>query len=402
MALNRTEIGMERSYEIDLYDTIEDVPPAWDYLSEGHSFFISRAYLQLLERNGPWNQRYRYGVVTKAGLPVVAVKTVIFDVNDDMLSVRDRTSFNGRQRPMGRFLDKGKTRIRNRTLSLFGRRVILCGNLFSCGQHGIAFGQHGNPAEHWPAVLETLQKIQQVDGKASYLVIKDVTQPDVLHQLQVLNLGFTRLQMEPSMDLHAPLLWRAYPDYFESLNTKYRKAARKIIDRVQDWGAVIESGVDPCPVQNRLFELYAQVERRAQIRFGLLKAGYLPALAEMAGPERFRCSLIRKDNEIAGFSAVVKDGDMAVAHFVGFDYETNTHVPIYLRLLHQIIEDALFLNCRVIHYGRTALEPKARLGATPTNTEAWIKHCQPPVNRMLSCILRLVREDKAPSRNPFR
>jgi len=122
----------------------------------------------------------------------------------------------------------------------------------------------------------------------------------------------------------------------------------------------------------------------------------------MAGPERFRCSLIRKDNEIAGFSAVVKDGDMAVAHLVGFDYETNTHVPIYLRLLHQIIEDALFLNCRVIHYGRTALEPKARLGATPTNTEAWIKHCQPPVNRMLGCILRLVREDKAPSRNPFR
>jgi hypothetical protein len=153
--------------------------------------------------------------------------------------------------------------------------------------------------------------------------------------------------------------------------------------------------------QTQLSDLHTQVERHAQVRFGVFRPSYLPALAAMAGPARFRCSVIRKECSVVGFSLVLKDGDTAVAHVVGFDYEANELAPVYLRLLHRVIEDGLSLGCRVIHFGRTALEPKARLGALPTDTEVWVKHSHPVINCVVGPLIRLVPQDNAPHREPF-
>ena len=203
------------------------------------------------------------------------------------------------------------------------------------------------------------------------------------------------------MDLRASPSWRTHADYLDSLNAKYRKAARKTCDAIERYGAVVESLQDLRAEQQRLCDLFTQVERHAQIRFGVFSPSYLPALAAMVGPSRFRCSLIRKERCVVGFSLVLKDGDTAVAHVVGFDYEANEQAPIYLRLLHQVIEDGLSLGCSVIHFGRTALEPKARLGALPTDTEVWVKHSHPAINRVVGPLLRLVPQDTAPHREPF-
>jgi hypothetical protein len=212
---------------------------------------------------------------------------------------------------------------------------------------------------------------------------------------------FTRFQVEPSMEMRIPPSWRAHSDYLGSLNAKYRKAAVRVFDAVKRDGAVVEPLHDLRAERVRLHDLYAQVERRAQVRFGMFGRDYLPTLAETAGPARCRCSVIRKDRLAVGFCMVLKDGDTAVAHVVGFDYEANRRAPVYLRLLHRVIEDSLALGCGQIHFGRTALEPKARLGALPTDTEVWLKHIHPVVNRLVGPLLRLVPQDTAPRREPF-
>ena len=204
------------------------------------------------------------------------------------------------------------------------------------------------------------------------------------------------------MDLRTSPTWLTHADYLNSLNAKYRKAAWKTCDAIERFGAVVEPLRDLRAEQERLYDLYAQVERHAQVRFGVYSPSYLPALAEIVGPTRFRCSLIRKEGCVVGFSLVLKDGDNAVAHVVGFDYEANEQAPVYLRLLHQVIEDGLSLGCRVIHFGRTALEPKTRLGALPTDTEIWVKHSHPVINRVVGPLLRLVPQDNVPQREPFR
>ena len=397
----RPEVLSNLPYDITIYDRISQTPAAWDTLVAGKSLFLSRDYLRVLEAHGPANVSARYAVVTRNQSPLVAVAAHRVPVNDKLLAVRDRTEFNAAQRPFGGLLDNSLTWLRNQCLAAAGRQILFCGHPFSCGLHGIAFAEGEDPELLWPAALDALHRIQQADGQAAFIVVKDFVGNGTCHRRPLLSRRFARLRVEPSMDLRTSPSWRAHADYLDSLNAKYRKAARKTCAAIERYGAVVESLADLRAEQTRLCDLHTQVERHAQVRFGVFRPSYLPTLADMLGPTRFRCSLIRKQGCVMGFSMVLKDGDTAVAHVVGFDYKANELAPVYLRLLHRVIEDGLSLGCRVIHFGRTALEPKARLGALPTDTEVWVKHSHPVINRVVGPLIRLVPQDNAPHREPF-
>lgn len=396
----RSNVSSQAPYDINIFDRISQAPTAWDTLVAGKSLFLSRQYLRLLEVHGPADTPTRYAVVMRNQIPLAAVAARIIHVDDHLLAVRDRTTFNAAQRPLGRMLDNGMTWLRNKGLGAAGRHILFCGNPFSCGLHGIVFAADEDPELLWPSTLDALHRMQEIDRQAAFIIVKDFQGTCTQHRRSLLDQRFARLRIEPSMDLRISPSWHTHADYLDSLNAKYRKAARNTWDAIERYGAVVEQLYDLQAEQERLYGLYAQVERHAQVQFGVFSAGYLPALAEMA--TGFRCSVIRKDSCVVGFSMVLKDGDTAVAHVVGFDYEVNKQAPVYLRLLHQVIADGIALGCREIHFGRTALEPKARLGALPTETEIWVKHRNPVVNRFVGPLLRLVPQDTAPKRKPFR
>ncbi|HEX8351365.1 MAG TPA: hypothetical protein VF611_00465, partial [Pyrinomonadaceae bacterium] len=71
-------------------------------------------------------------------------------------------------------------------------------------------------------------------------------------------------------------------------------------------------------------------------------------------------------------------------------------------LLQAVVSDAIGLGCRRLSLGRTALEPKARLGARPAPMHVWIRHRIPALNVAVRGLLRAVPHDEAPDRNPFK
>jgi hypothetical protein len=103
-----------------------------------------------------------------------------------------------------------------------------------------------------------------------------------------------------------------------------------------------------------------------------------------------------------GFITSVRDQETCVGYYVGFDYGVNQSCPLYFRLLQVCIEDALTLNCRRVSFGRTALEPKARMGAKPQAMSVRIRHRQPLVNRLIRSLLAAIPHDEAPDRDPFK
>ena len=105
---------------------------------------------------------------------------------------------------------------------------------------------------------------------------------------------------------------------------------------------------------------------------------------------------------ISGFVTTVKDRDTAVGYLIGFDRESSASLPIYLRLLHAVTADALELGCERISFGRTALEPKARLGAKPHPFRVWVRHRQPVLNLLVGNLLRSVSHEEPPERHPFK
>lgn len=60
------------------------------------------------------------------------------------------------------------------------------------------------------------------------------------------------------------------------------------------------------------------------------------------------------------------------------------------------------MGAKSLSLGRTALEPKARLGAKPQRMEVWMRHRQPVLNQLTRRLLGLVPHDEAPDRNPFK
>ena len=73
-----------------------------------------------------------------------------------------------------------------------------------------------------------------------------------------------------------------------------------------------------------------------------------------------------------------------------------------LAIVHSVIGDAIALGCRRISYGRTALEPKAGLGAMPERMWLWVRHRRQPVNVLLRRVLGAVPHGEAPDRSPFK
>ena len=132
-----------------------------------------------------------------------------------------------------------------------------------------------------------------------------------------------------------------------------------------------------------------------------LPSTFFPALAEALG-EDFRCVAVRRAHDLVGFISVLQEADTAVAYYVGFDRTSGVGNSVYLTLLHAVIGEAIALGCRRISFGRTALEPKAGLGARPERTWLWARHRNPVLNVLVRRLLRAVPHGEAPERSPFK
>jgi hypothetical protein len=144
------------------------------------------------------------------------------------------------------------------------------------------------------------------------------------------------------------------------------------------------------------------VHKNASVRLVTLAESYLPQLALALGDD-FRCTVIRRGEQILGFVTTIRDGDTAIAYYIGFDRGAAAEgLPIYLRLLHATIADAIGWGCKSLSLGRTALEPKAALGAKPEPMSVWLRHRVPALNWIVRGLLGAVPHEEAPERNPFK
>jgi hypothetical protein len=395
-------------------------PVQWDAIVGEQSFFLQRQYLLMLEEAGPENLEPRYAMIYDGAQPVAAVAMQIANVAGHRLG-KDKSQAANKEEPKEEV--KGK---RKKTMALLKRalgpatrslqaglqaglheRVLVCGNLLSYGFHGIAFAPNVERANVWPAIAEALYRVRRAEklsGQTDFVLIKDIT-PEQLAPSHILaKLSYRELETEPNMVLELLPEWKTHADYLASLHSKYRSAVKQqIIKPLDAAGFVVEHLVDIGAHAERLHDLYLQVHQNAGLRLFTLPLVYFPALAQVAG-ENMLCSVVRSSEKIVGFIITLKDGETAYGYHIGFDKADPAlaDLPIYLRLLHASVADACSLGCKRLSLGRTALEPKAKLGAKPEAISVWLRHRQPVMNVFVRNLLGMVHHDEAPERNPFK
>lgn len=356
---------------------------AWDGLTAGASVFLKRPFLRNLEKHSPDNVKPRAALIFKGRAPVAAVSMQSVSINASHLVK------TGEKVPAA--------------LKKIEARVIVCGNLLSWGQHAVAFAPGFDPAEAWPGVAEALYRVRRAEnlsGNADFVMIKDLrADDDAAGALERFSYG--PVETDPNMVVEISPSWKTFDDYLASLHSKYRKNALRVGKDLAAAGCVLSS--EPFAERDaaRLNELYMQVHDAAAVRPVTIAPGYLAGLAETFGPD-LRWTVARRGDEILGFVTTLKDGDEAVGYYIGFDRSKKQELPLYFGLLQATIADAIAFGCKRLSLGRTALEPKAKLGALPVRTRIWLRHSASPLNLLIGGLLGAVPHGEAPDRNPFK
>lgn len=374
-----------------LADSIDYLDAAhWNAVTAGSSLFLSPSYLRVLEHAGPDNLRQRYALIFRGRSPVAAVAAQSVTISLSRLTQKPR---------------HGKAAA---PLEKLQEKMLVCGNLLSWGMHGIAFAPNEDNAELWPAVAEALYRLRRADklsGDTDLVMVKDIPDEHAAGATALSRFSYRKLETEPNMVLDISPDWRTYEDYLASMTSKYRKQAKEINKDVVAAGCRIELLSGPAEIARHaesLHELYLQTHRNARVRLVTLSPSFLPTLAEQLGDD-LRCTIIRRDDQLLGFVTTVRDRETAVGYYIGFDRKANAEFPVYFRLLQAVVDDALKFGCRNLSLGRTALEPKARLGARPDPFRIWIRHRIPMLNVLVRALLHTIsHHDEAPERNPFK
>lgn len=372
---------------------------AWDAVTARGSQFLQRKVLRVIEAHGPDNLVPRYALIFRGQQPVAAVAAQLVTVTNKHLLKEE--SGGGKN---GNSLQRVLTPAAKLATSQLNEPLLVAGNLMSWGFHGIAFAAGEDPAALWPGVAEALYRIRRAErllGQTNLVLVKDLTTRE--QGLEALRrFSYRPMETEPNMVLALNPAWRTYDDYLAALDTKYRRNARELGKKLTAAGCVVESLPDLTPHAARVHELYLEIQRNASVRLITLAESYLPQLA-LALADDFRCTVIRRGEEIVGFVTTIRDGETAIAYYIGFDRTAAAEgLPIYLRLLHATIADAIAWGCKSLSLGRTALEPKAGLGAKPEPMFVWMRHRVPTMNWIMRGLLGAVSHEEAPERNPFK
>jgi hypothetical protein len=371
----------------------------WDSITSGSSLFLRRDVLRVLEQHGPENILPRYTLIFRGDKPVAALAAQIVTVTGSQL--RHEKGAEKRPANLLRLAFAPAAKVASANLR---ERILVAGNLLSWGFHGIAFAGDEDPAALWPGVAEALYRIRRAErltGETNFVLVKDLTaQQNGFDALR--RFSYRPLETEPNMVLAIDPAWRTYDDYLAALDAKYRRNAKDQLKKLLGSGCTFELVTDLTAHAGRLHELYRAVQGNAAVRLVTLTRNCLPAMANVLGDD-FRCTAIRRNGELLGFVTSLRDGPTAIAYYIGFDRAAAAEgLPIYLRLLHSTIGDAIAWRCQRLSLGRTALEPKAALGAKPEPMSIWLRHRVPVLNWLLRGMLGAVPHNEAPERNPFK
>ncbi len=436
-------------------------PDDWDRVAARSGLFLSRPFLRLLEQHLPGNLSTYYAIVYAGDRPVATVVAQSLEIRVADLSpgsLPEKTP--GFWHSLGEASQRSISRVRKRVLlyddlllwpfrgeavpaavpgelwpdvaaNLWHRfrhllkvaeraaefpvawvhlRFLVCGNLLSTGPHGAAFAEGEDPARLWPAVVEALSRIRRsstIFGESDMVMIKDLTDEQAGAGAALRNFNFRRFETEPNMVLELKPSWAGFDDCLNDMKSAYRTRIKKTLQSLDESGIVLER-ITPDEVEAlaaEIYGLYHQVHDRKKLRLATIREKWIPVLARHYQND-FRTVVARpkEGGKILGFITIIRDGDSAFGYYMGFDKAAAAgDLPLYVSLVYACVSQAIEMRASRVVLGRTALGPKAQIGARPQPMYDYLRHRSSVLNLAVPSILAVLPAPKqAPDRHPFK
>ncbi len=376
---------------IKIFDTINDLPENWNAVAaENH--FLQIPYLKVLELSAPTNMQCFY-IGYYENFKLIGVSLAQY------LDLNKLESFGERDNCF-------KTYIRNFIFRNFASHTLFIGNNMITGQNSFTFNKEVSFEDVSRVLMQSSQELvkyfKQKGIKIHLVSFKDFYQ-DCATAFK--NHAFAKVyefNTQPNMVFELPSNWLTAEDYYNSFSKKYRdqyKRAHKKFDGI----LVKELEIDEVVFhESRINELYHHVAKNAPFNTFFLAENHFSTFKRQCG-NGFRIFGYFLNDKLIGFHSVLLNDTVLETYFLGYDDQVQKENMLYLNMLYNMTEFGITHQFKKIIFGRTALEIKSSIGATPVMMSGFIYHRMPLVNKFLGKIFKnLEPETVWHQRHPFK
>ncbi len=214
--------------------------------------------------------------------------------------------------------------------------------------------------------------------------------------------GYHRIdKAEPPMKVELDPTWRTFEDYLAAMRPKYRQRARSARKRSS---GVTRRRLPTADVSDHVeaFDtLLAPVVERAPVALSNPSGHTVATLVEALG-DQCRVHTYRYQDTLVAFAVSLHTPEAVEGLLVGFDPALNKTLKLYQNILYDFIEEALEAGIPSTTLGRTALEIKSAVGATPTERPVYIRHPSFLMHSVLGWAAGALPTPSWTPRSPFR
>ena len=374
-----------------IYNSVKDLPVLWDVVAQSN-VFLQTPYLTVLEKSAPVNMECFYiGIFENSELIGVSLA--------QYLDLNKLESFGERDKCF-------KTIIRNFIFKNFASHTLFLGNNMITGQNGYVFSKEIDFNHISEILLQSADEITlyfKKKGISIHLVsFKDFYDHCSLELKKYRFSNMYEFNTQPNMIFYLDKNWKSLDDYVAALSKKYRdqfKRARKKFDGIQVQNLSYEEVLQN---EEKIYELYHYVAKNAPFNTFFLSKNHFSTLKGQCG-NRFQIFGYFLNEELVGFHTLLLNDETLETYFLGYNDYIQKENMLYLNMLYNMTEYGIQNGFKRIIFGRTALEIKSSIGATPVQMSGFIYHNNKLINRFIGEIFRkLEPELHWQQRHPFK
>ncbi len=374
-------------FDYDVFKTINQIPDSvFDTEKWINNKYLSKQFLHAIEHENK-NLEFLYVIIRKQQqillFSAIQISTIQFKdtIDNKCILMREVTSL----------------------VSKYSRRhpfyLIVCGNIFISGEHGIVYKNNENNQKLLEALFIAIENNNKTITKKR---IHAILVKDFYSEINTLkSIGFSTFKTEPTLIFEINPEWQTFNDYLMAMKAKYRTKAKKTY---KESAVLTDKDLSASEIKQylpQLTTLYNKVEEKSTFTLGKLD---LNTYSELKN--KFLNDFVLRtywlEDKIIGFMAAMVNNNVLDAHYVGIDYEYNRKYYVYQRMLYDYVQIAIDKKLAKVNFGRTATEIKSTVGAVPVDLLCYVKHSCKISNSILKPLTESVRLPEFKLIKPFK
>ena len=378
-------------YQIKIYSSADQLPYAWDVLSNQASVFLQKEYLEALEQAAPNNYQFFYLTFQTRGKTIGIALAHYFPFSASQ-SIRLDVNVSKWQKQLQQFL-----------LKRFNWNFLVLGNSTLTGEYGTYFLPNISEETQFGLLLDASEKIPAHYGITPDIIVSKDWYADKKQIASIFaNRSFQACKIQPNMILPIQADWHTFEHYLADMRSKYRVRVKRAFKKLGNIKKYVLNADQIKTQEVDIHRLYRNIANEADLNVAQLPPHYFYTLKKQLG-NKFQLFGYYDGDELIGFCTTIHDGNALEAHFLGLEEKYNASHQLYLNMLLDMVRSGIEQHVHELTFSRTALEIKSSIGAVPYDMFGFIKHKNPIINRFVPFLFRFFGADTDwVQRHPFK